>query len=59
MREGVRLTRRGEVVLALGVAALTLLALLGLFRVAVSVHWTDQGYCWGSFVECSEKEEGK
>lgn len=54
-----KLTRRGEIVLALGVATLALLALLGIYKVAISVHYTDRGYCFGSFIECYGKEEGK
>ena len=51
-----KLTRRGEVVLALGVATLALLALLGIYKVAISVHYTDRGYCFGSFIECYGNE---
>ena len=54
-----KLTRRGEVVLALGVAALALLALLGIYKVAISVHYTGEGYCFGSFIECYGEEEEK
>lgn len=54
-----KLTRRGEIVLAIGLASVALIALLGIYKVAVSVHYTGAGYCWGSFVECYGKEEGK
>ena len=54
-----KLTRRGEITLALGVAALALLALLGIYKVAISVHYTDQGYCWGTFEKCYGEGEGK
>ncbi len=51
-----RLTKRGEVVLAIGIIAISLLALTGIYKVATSVHWTEQGYCWGTFQECYGEE---
>lgn len=54
-----RLTRRGEIVLALGLAALALLALLGIYKVSISTHYTGEGYCWGTFEKCYGEGEGK
>ena len=53
------LTRRGEIVLVIGVGLITALALLGLWKVATSIHYTEEGYCWGSFIQCYGEEEGK
>lgn len=51
-----KLTKRGEIVLAIGIITLSLLALLGIYKVATSVHWTGDGYCWGTFTECYGEE---
>ncbi len=53
-----RLTKRGERVFLLGLAVMLALALLGIYKAAISVHWTGEGYCVGSFTKCYE-EEGK
>jgi hypothetical protein len=55
----VKLTRRGEIVLVIGLATIALIALLGIYKVAISVHYTGTGYCLGSFDKCYGKEEGK
>lgn len=51
-----KLTRRGEIVLAIGIATIALIALLGIYKVAISVHYTGSGYCFGSFIECYGQE---
>lgn len=54
-----KLTKRGEIVLAIGVIALALLAVIGIYKVATSIHWTGTGYCIGSIEECLLEREGK
>lgn len=55
-----KLTRRGEIVLAIGLATIALTALLGIYKLSISIHFTGTGYCWGSFIECyGEEGEGK
>lgn len=51
-----KLTKRGEIVRAIGIITLSMLAILGIYKVATSVHWTSDGYCWGTFTECYEEE---
>jgi hypothetical protein len=55
----VRLTKRGERVFLLGLAVMLALALLGIYKAAISVHWTGGGYCVGSFTQCYEEEGEK
>lgn len=55
-----KLTRRGEIVLFITVMMLTIVTLLGIYKLAISIHFTGTGYCWGSFIECyGEEGEGK
>lgn len=54
-----KLTKRGEIVLAIGLATIALTALLGIYKLSISIHYTGTGYCWGSFDKCYGKEEGK
>lgn len=54
-----KLTRRGEIVLVIGLAMIALTALLGIYKLSISIHWTGKGYCWGSFDKCYGEEEGK
>lgn len=53
-----RLTKRGERVFyaLLLTAGASLLALV--YHFSVSIHWTGEGYCYGTFTKCYE-EEGK
>jgi hypothetical protein len=56
----VKLTKRGEIVLFITVMMLTIVTLLGIYKLAISIHFTGTGYCWGSFIECyGEEGEGK
>jgi len=56
----VRLTKRGErvfyaLLLALGASVLALI-----YHLAISIHYTGEGYCYGNFIECYGQEgEGK
>lgn len=54
-----RLTRRGERVFyaLLVTAGASVLALI--YHLSISIHYTGEGYCFGSFIECYGKEEGK
>ena len=54
-----KLTRRGEIVLLIGTATIALIALLGIYKLSISIHYTGTGYCWGSFDKCYGEEEGK
>lgn len=54
-----KLTKRGEIVLFITVMMLTVATLLGIYKLAISIHWTGESYCLGSFIECYGKEEGK
>ena len=55
-----KLTKRGERVLAVGVLVICLAFVIGIYKAATSVHWTDSGYCVGSFEKCYPTEgEGK
>lgn len=54
-----KLTKRGEIVLAIGLATIALTALLGIYKLSISIHFTGTGYCWGSFIECYGKEGGE
>lgn len=51
-----KLTLRGEIVLILGLALALVLVLLGVYKAATSIHWTQDGYCIGSFIECYKGE---
>jgi hypothetical protein len=53
------LTRRGErVFLALLlVAGASLLAII--YHLSISIHYTGEGYCYGTFTECYGEGEGK
>jgi hypothetical protein len=55
-----RLTKRGErafIALLLIVGA-SVLALI--YHLSISIHYTGEGYCYGSFIECYGQEgEGK
>lgn len=46
--DGMRLTRRGRVVVALAIVA----GLAGVWMVSANLWWTGAGYCWGSGVAC-------
>ena len=54
-----RLTRRGERVFyaLLLMAGASVLAII--YHLSISIHYTGEGYCYGSFIECYGKEEGK
>jgi hypothetical protein len=54
----VKLTKRGEIVLWIGLLALVAGLIFGIYKVATSVWYTDQGYCYGSVEKCYP-EEGK
>ena len=54
-----KLTKRGERVLALGLAVMLALALLGIYKAAISIHYTGEGYCYGTFEKCYGEGEGK
>ena len=51
-----KLTKRGR-------RAVTVVALLWLALIcyaATHIHYTEEGYCWGSFIQCYGQEgEGK
>jgi hypothetical protein len=48
-----RLTRRGEIVLAVGVLVLTMLALKGGYEIINHIWYVEgEGYCWGTLSEC-------
>jgi len=53
----VKLTRRGEIVFLIGLALLIAGAVFGIYKLATSIWYTDQGYCWGTITQCYE--EGK
>lgn len=53
-----KLTKRGEIVFLIALALLIASAVLGIYKVATSIWWTDEGYCYGSVTKCYE-EEGK
>lgn len=54
-----RLTRRGEIVFTLGLAFALVLGLFTIYTLSTSIHWTENGYCWGSFDKCYEGEGKK
>jgi len=54
----VKLTKRGEIVLWLGLLTLVAGLIFGIFKVSTSLWWTGGGYCVGSVEECYQ-EEGK
>lgn len=49
----VKLTKRGKRVRAVAI----LLGIVVLYHVSTNIHYTQNGYCWGSFVECFFGEE--
>ena len=51
-----RLTKRGERVFftLLLTAGACLLAII--YHLSTSIHWTGEGYCYGSFSKCYGKE---
>lgn len=55
-----KLTKRGEraffaLLLTAGAGFLALI-----FHLSISIHWTEEGYCYGTFQKCYEGEgEGK
>jgi hypothetical protein len=54
--ESVKLTRRGEgAFIALLTLALGLFLAL-VFHLSTHLHFTGEGYCYGSFIECYEGE---
>jgi hypothetical protein len=56
----VRLTRRGEIVFLIGLALLILGSVFTVHKVATSLWWTGEGYCFGSVEKCYNLEgEGK
>lgn len=55
-----RLTKRGERVFyaLLLIVGASVLALI--YHLSISIHYTEEGYCYGSFIECYGQEgEGK
>ena len=53
-----RLTKRGErvfltLLLAAGASVLALI-----YHLSISIHYTGEGYCYGTFAKCYQ-EEGK
>jgi uncharacterized membrane protein HdeD (DUF308 family) len=47
-----KLTKRGERVFK-ALTVIGILALLfGIYEVIGNLWWTENGYCWGSMVEC-------
>jgi hypothetical protein len=50
----VKLTKRGR--RAVAVAVLLWLALI--YYTATHIHYTGEGYCWGSFTQCYGQEGG-
>ncbi len=53
-----KLTKRGEIVLWLGLLTLVAGLIFGIFKVSTSLWWTGGGYCVGTVEECYQ-EEGK
>ena len=51
-----KLTRRGERFLAVAVLVICLAFVLGIYKAATSIHWTETGYCIGSFDKCYKLE---
>ena len=53
-----RLTKRGERVFyaLLLLAVASVLAII--YHLSTHIHWTGEGYCYGTFTKCYE-EEGK
>lgn len=47
-----RLTKRGEKALAVAFYLLIGLGVAVIFYLSVHIHWVDDGFCFGSFVEC-------
>lgn len=55
-----KLTKRGERVFytLLLIVGASVLALI--YHLSISIHYTEEGYCYGSFIECYGQEgEGK
>ena len=48
-----RLTRRGKRVRAVAI----LLGFALAYMLGTHIHYTEKGYCWGSFIQCYEGEE--
>lgn len=48
----VRLTKRGKRARAIAILIGFVLA----YMLGTSIHYTEEGYCWGSFVKCYEGE---
>ena len=48
----VRLTKRGKRARAIAILIGVALA----YMLGTSIHYTEKGYCWGSFVKCYEGE---
>ena len=53
-----RLTRRGERVFYALLLAAGAVVLAIIYHLSTSIHWTGEGYCYGTFTKCYE-EEGK
>lgn len=51
-----KLTKRGEIVLWIGLVTLLAGFILGIYKVSTSIWWTDQGYCYGNVEKCYEGE---
>ena len=54
-----KLTKRGErafyaLLLALGAGVLALI-----YHLAISIHYTGEGYCYGTFEKCYQEEGEK
>ena len=48
-----KLTNRGEIVLALGVFVLIGLMLKGAYEIINHIWWVEgEGYCWGTIEHC-------
>jgi hypothetical protein len=48
-----KLTKRGEIVLALGVFVLIGLMLKGAYEIINHIWWVEgEGYCWGTIEHC-------
>lgn len=48
----VRLTRRGKRVRAILLGC----SVVAVLYTATQLHYTEEGYCWGSFIQCYEGE---
>lgn len=54
-----RLTKRGERVFCALLLLAMAVVLAIIYHLSTSIHWTGEGYCYGSFTKCYEGEGKK